>query len=368
MNPEQPLTSMPAAERPLVVVAMSGGVDSSVAALRLVREGYRVVGMMLRLWSEPGSEESNRCCTPDAMAQARRVAARLGIPFYAVDVRDRFREVVVDYFLNSYAAGVTPNPCIVCNREIRWGFLYEQARALGAEYLATGHYARVRILPDRSAQLLRGLDPAKDQSYVLSVIPQEKLQRSLFPVGEMDKAAVRELARAESLAPAERPDSQDLCFLAGQDYRGFLQRNAPEIQRPGPIFDRQGRQVGTHSGLPAYTIGQRKGLGIAAPQPLYVIAKDGARNALIVGEVGELGESELVAADINWVDGRGPDDPQEAEVKIRYHARDARALLEPLPGGSARARFVQPVRDITPGQRAVFYSGPVCLGGGTIQG
>ena len=358
------------AERPLVVVAMSGGVDSSVAALLLARAGYRVVGMMLRLWSEPGTEESNRCCTPDAMAQARRVAAKLGIPFYAVDAREHFRAVVVEHFLAGYAAGETPNPCVVCNREIRWGFLYDQARALGAEFLATGHYARLRTLPDGSARLLRGLDAAKDQSYVLSVIPQEKLRHSLFPIGEMEKSAVRELARAEGLASAERPDSQDLCFLAGQDYRGFLQRQAADIQQPGPILDSQGRRLGTHVGLPAYTIGQRKGLGIAAVEPLYVTGKDAARNALLVGPAGDLGANELTAGEINWLAGYAPAGPVEGLVKIRYHAKDAPAMIEPLDaeGKRARVRFMQPLRDITPGQRVVFYQGEECLGGGTILG
>lgn len=351
---------------PLVVVAMSGGVDSSVAALRLVREGYRVVGMMLRLWSEEGSEENNRCCTPDAMAQARRVAARLGIPFYAVDARENFRQTVVEHFLAGYAAGETPNPCVVCNREVRWGILYNQAMALGADYLATGHYARIQRLADGSARLLRGLDPAKDQSYVLSVIPQEKLRRSLFPVGAMDKAAVRTLARDEGLASAERPDSQDLCFLAGGDYRAFLMRHAPQTRVPGPILDRSGRILGRHSGLADYTIGQRKGLGIAAPEPLYVLDMDAVRNALIVGPVGELGGRELLAGEVNWMDGLGPDGPLDVTVKIRYRAADAPALLEPLEGGRARAHFMQPMRDITPGQRAVFYQGEVCLGGGKI--
>lgn len=355
-------------DKPLVVVAMSGGVDSSVAAAILLEQDYQVVGMMLRLWSEPGKEESNRCCTPDAMFQARRVAAKLKIPFYAIDVRDHFRDIVVQHFLDGYAAGVTPNPCLVCNREIRWGFLYEQARALGAEYMATGHYARLRCLPGGEVQLLRGLDANKDQSYVLSSISQDKLRHSLFPVGELQKSEVREIARRFSLAPAERPDSQDLCFLAGEDYRDFLGRFAPETLKPGPILNPAGQVIGQHQGLALYTIGQRKSLGVASSQPLYVLEKDPDSNTLRVGDVSALGCSGLVATAFNWVSGRAPEFPFKAWVKIRYKAREVPAQVELLAEDQVKVRFVQPLRDITPGQRVVFYVDEICLGGGTIIG
>lgn len=353
-------------EKPLVVVAMSGGVDSSVAAAILQEQGYQVIGMMLRLWSEPGKEESNRCCTPDAMFQARRVAARLNIPFYAVDVRDRFREVVVQHFLDGYSAGVTPNPCLVCNREIRWGFLYDQARALGAEYMATGHYARLLSGTDGQVQLLRGLDVNKDQSYVLSSISQEKLRHSLFPIGELQKSEVREIARRLALAPAERPDSQDLCFLAGQDYREFLGRVAPETLKPGPIMNAAGQMIGQHQGLALYTIGQRKSLGLASSEPLYVLEKDPQNNELRVGEASALGRSQLYAVDLNWVSGRLPEFPFEAGVKIRYKAKEVPARVELLHQDRVMVQFGQPLRDITPGQRVAFYSQELCLGGGTI--
>jgi len=352
--------------KPLVVVAMSGGVDSSVAAALLSEQGYDVVGMMLRLWSEPGKEDSNRCCTPDAMFQARRVAARLKIPFYAVDVRERFHEVVVRHFIDGYAAGNTPNPCLMCNRSIRWGFLLEQAQTLGAVYLATGHYARLRRLEDGSVQLLRGLDAAKDQSYVLSAIPQEKLRASLFPVGELQKSEVREIARRYELAPAERPDSQDLCFLAGEDYRAFLARNAPDLTQPGPIVNSAGEILGLHKGLASYTIGQRRELGISSPEPLYVLAKDVSTNTLRVGGSAELGQSELIAADLNWISGEIPAQQFAASMKIRYKAREIPAQVESLQNGQVMVRFLQPLRDITPGQQVVFYSGDICLGGGTI--
>lgn len=354
-------------ERPTVAVAMSGGVDSSVAAALLVERGYRVIGLMLRLWNEPGAENDNRCCTPDAMALARRVAARLDIPFYALDVQDVFRETVVQAFLDGYAQGVTPNPCLVCNRQIRWGFLFDRARAMGAEYMATGHYARVRTEENGNAVLLRGRDSAKDQSYVLSVLNQDQLRHSLFPVGEFAKPEVRELARKFDLPAASRADSQDLCFLGKGDYRAFLQRHAPHTARPGPIVDPGGSVLGQHQGLANYTIGQRKALGIASPIPLYVIRKDLAANTLVVGPESALGQRWLAAGGVNWISGSPPDGPIRAQVKIRYKAHEAWATVSPLSAERVRVEFDQPLRDITPGQRAVFYQDEVCLGGGTIQ-
>jgi tRNA-uridine 2-sulfurtransferase len=350
-----------------VVVAMSGGVDSSVAAALLVEQGYRVIGMMLRLWSEPGTEDENRCCTPDAMALARRVAAKLGVPFYAVDVRERFHEVVVQSFISGYEQGVTPNPCILCNREIRWGFLMERALAFGGDYLATGHYARLSHAGDGLMRLLRGRDAAKDQSYVLSVLSQEQLRRTMLPVGEYTKPEVRELARRFDLPTASRADSQDLCFLAGRDYRGFLNRHAPQTVRPGKIITTGGEVIGEHQGLAFYTIGQRKGLGVASPEPLYVLKKDMSDNVLVVGPGSELGQSELLADGVSWISTQPAGKPVHAQVKIRYKATEAAAQVVPLPGDQARVLFEKPLRDITPGQRVVFYDGEECLGGGTIR-
>lgn len=355
------------AERPKVVVAMSGGVDSSVAAALLVEQGYDVTGMMLRLWSEPGTEESNRCCTPDAMMLARRVAAKLGIPFYAVDAQEPFRQRVVQSFFDGYARGETPNPCTACNREIRWGLLLERARALGAEYLATGHYARLERDEGGTARLLRGLDRGKDQSYVLSVLSQEQLRQTLLPVGAYEKMRIREIAHNYRFPVADRPDSQDLCFLAGGDYRAFLQRHLPEVALPGKIIDRQGQVLGEHQGLAFYTIGQRKGIRIAAPEPYYVIEKDMDRNTLIVGALHELGQVSLLAQGVNWNSGAAPQDSIAAEVKIRYRAREAAAVVMPVGETEARIEFQEPLRDITPGQRVVFYQGEICLGGGTIR-
>jgi len=353
--------------RSRVVVAMSGGVDSSVAAALLVERGYDVIGMMLRLWSEDcGEGGSNRCCTPAQMADARRIASQLGIPFYVIDTQDVFLRTIVQFFIDRYAAGETPNPCLECNRHIRFDWLLNHALALGAEFLATGHYARTERAPDGRVRLMAGRDAGKDQSYVLSVLTQEKLRHALFPVGDFTKPEVRALADRFGLPVAQKHDSQDLCFLADGDYRRFLAQHAPEAVRPGPIRTRDGRELGRHSGLPNYTIGQRKGLGISAPEPLYVLETDAAHNALIVGTREELGNVGLVAGRMNWVSGEPPAEPFRAEVKIRYKARSAPATITPLPSDGARVRFDAPQRDITPGQGAVIYDGDEVLGGGII--
>lgn len=350
-----------------VVVAMSGGVDSSVAAALLVEQGYEVIGMMMRLWSEPGREVFNRCCTPDQMADARRIAAQLGIPFYAVDVQDYFRKSIVNFFMDGYANGVTPNPCIECNRKIRFGFLLDQARALDADYLATGHYARIRHDPvSDQFQLLKGIDEHKDQSYVLHVMGQTELAQVLFPVGEYSKPEVRALAERFALPVAKKSDSMDLCFLGKDNYRNFLNRNAPEIGRSGPIITLDNIEVGEHQGLPFYTIGQRKGLGISAPQPLFVVEKDVANNALIVGTRAELGRTTLTAARVNWI-GSVPAEPFRCQVKIRYKNRPNPATVTPLPDQQAEVDFDDPIMGIAPGQGAVFYNDEICLGGGIIQ-
>ncbi|HQU36642.1 MAG TPA: tRNA 2-thiouridine(34) synthase MnmA, partial [Anaerolineales bacterium] len=356
------------------VVAMAGGVESSVAAALLKEQGYEVIGMMLRLWSEPGKEESNRCCTPDSMAQARRVAALLDIPFYVIDAKDVFRETVVEYFLEGYTRGETPNPCLICNHKIRWTFLLDHALALGADFMATGHYARVKkvesdvlsLSKGGKVELLRAVDRNKDQSYVLHVLDQEKLKHALFPVGEFTKPEIRQIAEKHGLPTASRKDSQDLCFLAGEDYRNFLQRNAADMLKSGEIVTREGVAIGSHNGLANYTIGQRKGLGVTSPVPLYVITKDAVRNTLVVGAQDELGSKELIARDVNWTSGETPREPFRAEVKIRYTAKEAEALITPKGEEQAQVTFDAPQRDITAGQAAVFYQNDVVVGGGII--
>lgn len=353
-----------------IVVAMSGGVDSSVAAALLVEQGYEVVGVMLRLWAElrPGLPSLNRCCSDEAVEDARRVASVLGIPFYLLNVERPFKEQVVDRFIAGYTSGVTPNPCLYCNRYIRFDRLLNYALSVGAIALATGHYARVRLAPDgHSYQLLRGVDRAKDQSYVLHVLGQRELAHLRFPIGHLTKQEVRELARRWRLPIAEKAESQELCFIADGDYRRFLQDWAPEAVRPGPIVDRAGNVLGQHKGLPFYTIGQRSGLGIAAREPLYVLALDPERNAVVVGTRSELGNDELTAARVNWVAGSPPDREITVTVRIRYKGSEVEARVRPLPERRAHVRLAQPLRDITPGQAVVFYEGEVCLGGGLIE-
>ena len=346
---------------------MSGGVDSSVAAALLVEQGYQVIGLMLRLWSEGGRSEENRCCTPDSMALARRVATQLKIPFYAVDAQQLFRAEVVQYFIEGYAGGITPNPCLACNRLVRWGFLLDRAIDLGAQSMATGHYARLIVDERGKTRLLKGIDPKKDQSYVLHFLGQSDLEKTLLPLGCFTKPQVREMAKSMGLPVAEKPDSQDLCFLGVDDYRDFLLRHAPHVENPGPIYTEDGEKIGQHRGLAFYTIGQRKGLGVASPDPLYVIAKDETRNALLVGKSDRLGSTTLRARNVNWIAGEPPSAPFRSQVKIRYKAQAAWAQVTPDGQDRVEVQFEQPVRDITPGQAVVFYIEEECLGGGIIQ-
>jgi len=354
-----------------VVVGMSGGVDSSVAAALLVEQGHEVIGVMLRLWADPqeGRVAGNLCCTPEAVDAARDVAAALDIPLYLVNAEEPFRKHVVDPFITTYAAGRTPNPCLACNQHVRFGYLLRYALGLGAGLLATGHYARVERGSDTSSahRLLRGVDAAKDQSYVLYMLGQDALSHLCFPLGNCTKTQVRQMARSRQLPVAEREESQDLCFVSGGDYREFLRRQAPRTARPGPIVDQTGHQLGRHRGLACYTIGQRKGLGIAASEPLYVLRMDVQRNALVVGPVSALGRTELTAGSVSFVSGEWPAEPLAVTAKIRYRADDAPAVLRPLGYGRVRVVFDGSLRDITPGQAVVFYDGEACLGGGFIE-
>ena len=345
---------------------MSGGVDSSVAAALLVERGYDVIGMMMRLWSEPEQTDFNRCCTPDQMADARRIADQLGIPFYAVDVKNYFRKTIVQFFIDGYAAGETPNPCIECNRKIRFEWLLDQALALDADYLATGHYAQVKHSAENGYELWKGVDNHKDQSYVLHVMGQNELSKVMFPIGGMAKPHVRELAAKFNLPTAKKSDSMDLCFLGNDTYKNFLNRNAPQIGQPGSIVTTTGHEVGRHNGLPFYTIGQRKGLGISAPEPLFVLRKDMQANTLIVGTRSEVGQTTLTARKVNWINGV-PDGEVRAQVKIRYKNRPNPATITPLPDNRAAVTFDDPLGGIAPGQGAVFYDGDRCLGGGLIS-
>jgi tRNA-specific 2-thiouridylase len=345
---------------------MSGGVDSSVAAALLVERGFEAIGIMLRLWTEPGEGAENRCCTPEAVQDARRVARVLGIPFYLLNCERRFKAHVVDPFIREYASGRTPNPCLACNRQIKFGYLLEMALALDADHIATGHYARVQE-SGGEYRLLRGIDAGKDQSYVLYMLGQEQLRHTLFPIGEHSKREVREMAARWHLPVAGKEDSQDICFVRDHDYRRFLQVYAPEAVRPGPILDRAGHEIGRHQGLPFYTTGQRRGLGIAWPEPLYVLEMDTDRNALIVAPSSELGGHSFRVTGTSFVGGQPPPTPTAVTVRIRYTGREVAATLYEADGEAMDVRLAEPVRDITPGQAAVFYRGEVVLGGGIID-
>ena len=355
-----------------VLVAMSGGVDSSLAAALLLEQGYAVTGVTMHLWAgeEGKGPDESRCCSLEATEGARRVCQLLGIPYYVLNLSREFEAGVVERFVSEYARGRTPNPCIACNREVKFRLLLERARALGFRYLASGHYARIGRTEEgarSSYRLLRGVDRGKDQSYVLYMLGQEELARLLFPLGEMTKAEVRREAERRGLPTAGRPESQEICFIPDDDYRRFLAGRLPGAARPGPIRDLAGNVLGTHRGLPSYTVGQRKELGISGrPRPLYVIALDPAENALVVGPEEALLRSTLEAEEVTFVSGRWPAGPLPVEARVRYRTPSAPATLLRLERGRVRLEFERPQRAITPGQAVVFYQGEEVLGGGTI--
>ncbi len=371
-----------------IVVAMSGGVDSSVAAALLKEQGHEVIGMMLRLWSEPGVIEDdgvervvqNKCCSLKSVDDARRVARKLDIPFYLVNVEQEFKDNVVDYFYSEYVAGRTPNPCLTCNRHIRFTLLLNRALALDAEYLATGHYVRVDDHPiTGKRRLRRGLDPEKDQSYVLHVLNQQQLAHACFPLGPYTKPQVRAMAAERGMTVATKAESQEICFVAQNDYRGFIQRYAAAAEEPelagvgpgltakangviplpksGPIYDQSGKVLGRHRGLAYYTIGQRKGLGLTSPEPLHVLTIDAVENAIIVGPATALEKTSFTVGNMHYVSGEIPIEPFSALVRIRYKAPEREATVIPLEGNRAQVTLSSPQRAITPGQAAVFYGG-----------
>lgn len=356
--------------KPRVVVAMSGGVDSSLTAALLVNQGYDVIGATMQIWeksAETMDPDYRGCCSLSAIDDARRVADQIGIPYYVFNFREMFYDKVIRYFIDEYAVGRTPNPCVACNRYLKFEGFLQRALALEADYIATGHYARISVSADQKQYFLRkGIDHSKDQSYALYHLNQKTLSHFLMPLGDYTKQQTRQMARDIGLTVAEKPDSQEICFVPDDDYKNFLTQRAPEILKPGNIIDRQGKILGLHHGLPLYTIGQRKGIGISSAKPLYVVALHPEKNEVVVGTNQEVFSTELIADDFNYVSGIPFEKPVFVKAKIRYNAVEKEARVTPLPNKKVHIRFIEPQRAITAGQSVVLYDQDMVLGGGTI--
>jgi tRNA-uridine 2-sulfurtransferase len=363
-----------------IAVAMSGGVDSSVAAAILTREGHDIVGFTMQLWNQrrravaSAEQVASRCCSLDDVYDARRVAEHIGFPFYVINLEDEFERMVVRPFVESYLEGRTPIPCVACNSRLKFARLASLANSVGAAYVATGHYARV----ERDARLGRfilrkGKDTAKDQSYFLFELTQKQLARAVFPLGEMSKSEVREIARDLGLSTADKPESQEICFVPDGNYSRFVENYAasemdtPVAAKSGVVQSAEGVKLGEHHGLHRYTIGQRKGIGVSAEKPMYVVKIDVPRNSLVVGHREELYQKTMTVSEVNWIAINEPGEPLRANVRIRYRAPEAPAEITPIGGGIVRVDFDEAQLAITPGQAAVFYDNDKVVGGGWIQ-
>ena len=351
-----------------VMVGMSGGVDSSVAAALLKEQGYRVIGVTMRLWTYSDSENSKHegCCAESAVEDARRVCDKLGIDFYVMNFKDMFRDKVVDYFVSEYRRGRTPNPCIACNKHLKFGAMLQKARAMNIDYVATGHYAKIERGAD-GKYILRASEAAKkDQSYVLYNFTQDGLAHTLMPLGGYDKDWVRAKAEELGLSVAHKRDSQEICFVEDDDYVKFIMEYSDYKPEEGDILDVSGNVIGRHKGLIYYTIGQRKGIG-AYGRPMFVMKIDAGNNTITLGEKGMEFSDTLTACDVNFISGEAPEREINVTARIRYQAPPRDAVLTPLADGKVRLTFKEPVRAVTPGQAVVFYDGDIVLGGGTVE-
>jgi len=357
--------------KPLTAIAISGGVDSMMAAHRLLQEGHAVIGIHFLTGYETDGPDLCAGTTPQdrkdsVAAKISGLADRLGIPCEILDLRAPFRQDVINYFTDSYEKGLTPNPCMVCNPRIKFGALFDFARKLGAERLATGHYARIKTDGSSRFHLFRGVDRAKDQSYFLAFLRQDQLARAVFPLGEFTKASVKEMAAANGLKPVTTGESQDICFVRGLTYGEFLARQPNFTPQPGPIEDGRGNLIGRHNGLHLFTIGQRRGINCPASEPYYVVRIDTRQNRLIVGFKKDLGAAHCRVTDINWINGMPPA-PLKVDTRVRYRHQAAPSIVAPLDDRTAIVTFDEPEAAITPGQGAVFYQGDEVLGGGWIS-
>jgi tRNA-specific 2-thiouridylase len=360
------MTAWPTPTR--VLLGMSGGVDSSVAAYLLKEQGYDVIGVTMKVWPQDCvSRAEDKCCGPQAVADARGVAHALGIPHYVVDEANEFEKMVIDYFTSEYRAGRTPNPCVMCNEKLKFGNLLAKARALGASHIATGHYARIEQDANGRATLLKALDARKDQSYFLFSLRQEQLAAAILPLGHLTKPETRALAKKLGLKTYDKEDSQEICFVPGNDYTSFLKSHLGEKDfHPGGIYFKDGSKMGDHEGIEFYTVGQRKGLGGGHGRPLYVIDIEASTQRVIVGEYDDLLREDCFLSQTNWGED-GLTHPTEITTKIRYNYPEVRAIVHPLPGHRARLEFLEPQRSVSPGQAAVCYVGDRVIGGGWIE-
>jgi tRNA-specific 2-thiouridylase len=341
-----------------IMVAMSGGVDSSVAAALLKKQGHEVIGATMELHDTEAAGS--------AVEDAGRTAEALGIPFHVFDFREIFTGTIIDYFCREYSRGRTPNPCVLCNRFIKFGILWEKALEMGADYLATGHYAGI-IKQKRRFLLKKGTDLHKDQSYFLYRLTQEQLSHTLFPLADLHKIKVKEMAREMGIPTAARPESQEICFIPDNDYAQFLENFSSTIALPGAILDKTGKTIGQHLGITHYTIGQRKGLGIAAPDPLFVTAIDVKNNTITVGSKDDIYADEITAGDLNWISIGPPSSPISVHARVRYRAQDTAAIVTPVNEKEVYVKFSTPQLAVTPGQSVVFYDGNTVIGGGIIN-